>query len=864
MDIIFESCKLPKKSIKIRGGIKEAIEAYKKRHVPLRLLISNFLAVKAGGNDLIDAENPWAYYYKDLQGYEVESGVSVDETLFRFATMRIKNEKPTDLINAVSYAGKYRNDISFEIGYLIPFFLKAIRKHDSILVVNPSPDIIIEIEGVNHQGKVTYAIVDDTIAQLYRIQFPKSEFITFDQVQHIRNINLCLLVNRDQKPENAEDLLKCVECCSRSQGIVIGLVPSVWFDNSRNRAQDVFEKSGIQLSQMLIVDTGATASTPRKKVLIFASSDQSETITIYNSSFDKRTGQFNVLPDVKEIGSGEFFTSRKSVLSLWKLQDGVEDKLEEEKYRKASEYRFSKEISLFYRIYKGRKNRYAGVAYYRAMIDPDAGQWGKKLSPDIEKGLRSKTEENIRKNLEILAFDEAVYDLIRADIDRVFFAVNKAVSLKTLWHYCWLYLQTIKKYDHAYVSQYMHDALIADYNPAEQSGSEFLRRIANHIKAELEDIPYKTIEQFVIILDCAVRHGLLLNNPLSAYIGDFTRRVSERQQDVRNALVKKHFSEEEELSIIKTFTKTEIIDERPVFKCIVHSLYLATAIRLFTGMAIREVAALEWADYQYMPESDYYTLVITKFVDQKGKILPHADRDNWKRFRIVPISKLLSALITQRKQYLIEKGVDEEYLKTTPMILSEERISDLLKMKTINHIVPSKISKNEKELINKANIPVNNLVLPDDTDSGLVSDFNTYHGDIVLSNFRHRANHKAGLTMGEINYMIGIKPPDTLSEHYIDYSNEMIQAGIVQKLRRWDEQYKRQLQKTKFDSPGIGQNRGSFRFDTGPYNNGTAVIEMIVENGSEKAAELTVECEHGLDVTAAFYSAGRDEQNSDR
>lgn len=56
----------------------------------MKVLLTNFLAVKSKYDYLADAENPQAYFYKGIKGHEVESGVSVDETLFRFATMEIK------------------------------------------------------------------------------------------------------------------------------------------------------------------------------------------------------------------------------------------------------------------------------------------------------------------------------------------------------------------------------------------------------------------------------------------------------------------------------------------------------------------------------------------------------------------------------------------------------------------------------------------------------------------------------------------------------------------------------------------------------------------------------------------------------
>lgn len=124
MRITFITIELPHITIKTNGRIKKAIDSYRKKQVPMSLFLTNYLAVKSKGDQLVQAENPWAYFYKGVEGYEVESGVSIDETLFRFSTMSIKNEMPSDVINAAFYNNKNRNDSDFEIGYLFPIFLK--------------------------------------------------------------------------------------------------------------------------------------------------------------------------------------------------------------------------------------------------------------------------------------------------------------------------------------------------------------------------------------------------------------------------------------------------------------------------------------------------------------------------------------------------------------------------------------------------------------------------------------------------------------------------------------------------------------------------------------------------------------------
>lgn len=97
-------------------------------------MLTNLLAVKSNYNHLADAENPWAYFYKRIKGREVESGVAVDETLIRFATMEIKNELPTDVINATFFANKLRNEDLLELEYLIPYSKSFLESSSNVLI----------------------------------------------------------------------------------------------------------------------------------------------------------------------------------------------------------------------------------------------------------------------------------------------------------------------------------------------------------------------------------------------------------------------------------------------------------------------------------------------------------------------------------------------------------------------------------------------------------------------------------------------------------------------------------------------------------------------------------------------------------
>lgn len=849
--MIFESKLIPSIKIKINGKIKKAIDAYSRKKVPMRVMLTDFLAVKSKSDELAMAENPWAYFYKGIEGHEVESGVSHEETLFRFSAMNLKNQKPSDVINAAFYANKQRNDSDFELGYIVPLFTENVDLSDKILVVNPSPDMVCAIEKSSSSRERYYAVADKTVADLYKLQFPEAKFCTFDQMYNVEDIDVVLITNRDQKVERAETLLNCLLHCNDSAR-VLGLIPCAWLDNSKSGAYMSFKEAGFTVKKMLIVDSKATFSSPRKKMIVLLEKDNGNTIEIFQSSYDEKTRVFSVDENAVDIQADSYLKSDRTILSCLKSEKESLKEKKESKYNKAEEYRFSQEISVFCKVYPGRKNKYAGVAHYREIKNIKLKTWGRKLSTDIEKGLRADTKDDVIMALEKIVFDENIYPSIRMDIGEKYIAANQPITLKTIWFYCWIYLVDIKKYDHEYVSLLFKQREIADAMPQIQAGTDLIHAVAYSLKVDPDDIPYMAIEQIDMILKTAVKHGVLVFNPLEVYVAEFTSRATARQQDVRNALVKKHFSSDEELKIFNAIIKVKSIDGRKLFGCTQKSLLLAAAIRLFTGMAIREVAALNWEDFRSIDGTDGYQFTITKFVDAKGKIILHSSRENWKRFRIVPLAKVLSYLLNDRKQYLIANGIDEEYLLKCPIILQDERIADMRDRKKVNHCKPEKISTLCNELIRNADIPENEIILPD-AKSDLITDFNRYHGDIFLSNFRHKANHSAYMTMGEINYVIGVSAPDTFSRYYCDYTNDFLQISIVQKLCRWEFSYEGLVMGEKFREPVLGIKDGSGKIEIGPFSDGVAVVDLIVKNEDMVDAKISVSSTYGINVNKTVY-----------
>ena len=167
-----------------------------------------------------------------------------------------------------------------------------------------------------------------------------------------------------------------------------------------------------------------------------------------------------------------------------------------------------------------------------------------------------------------------------------------------------------------------------------------------------------------------------------------------------------------------------------------------------------------------------------------------------------------------------------------------------------------------RSLIEKANIPTQELVLPGDGDKEIVVDMNKYQGDIFYSNFKHRANHTCSFNRGELSYVVGNKAPDTFSQHYCDYTNDLVQYGMVQKLNRWSHAHETG-----------GQNAVQSTSETSTFTRKTAVhsdhkknhynaISITLSSSQEVPGsyiDVLIECDHGATGSIAVYNTGKED-----
>jgi hypothetical protein len=271
-----------------------------------------------------------------------------------------------------------------------------------------------------------------------------------------------------------------------------------------------------------------------------------------------------------------------------------------------------------------------------------------------------------------------------------------------------------------------------------------------------------------------------------------------------------------------------------------------------TGMPIREVCGLLWSDFRYDDKIDIYILSVTKFIDSNGKVIHHVVEESWEKYRILPISALLGRILKARKNYLKKEGLDDQMLEEYPIILSREDLAHLRKGHKPVYCKPAAVAEKCRKAVAAAEIPQFLIILPDKDGNDIETDINSYNGDIFRTNFRDKALNVAGFELDELNYYLGLKKPDTFSQHYCDYTNPYVQLIMARKLDRWLLYYDSRKQADYQRSTAAGTIKGIG--DGVPY----AEIEVargVTASGANGSEPITIHVEstHGFKIAISSY-----------
>lgn len=180
-------------------------------------------------------------------------------------------------------------------------------------------------------------------------------------------------------------------------------------------------------------------------------------------------------------------------------------------------------------------------------------------------------------------------------------------------------------------------------------------------------------------------------------------------------------------------------------------------LMLFLGLTSEEVCGLNMEDFQKIPRFfSAYQLCISKAYRNNGKKYELVYDENEEFYRCVPVPFPLYKLFSQTSGHTEKE----------PLLTYQGR-----------RIRPDELDKELKALLKKEN---DTVTIEVDGKQKIIS--LSFLPSSYRASCRYYWHYYSGLTEGEIHYLGAMKAPDTLSKHYVDFSNATEQYRMLKQL----------------------------------------------------------------------------------
>lgn len=871
--------RMPELKGTVSSKLVDTIRFYRQHKVSGLQLVANYCQYNKHRTKIEDAFNPWVEFQQAIKGkVDAAEGISIAESTFNMVE-NIWKEKPSDVIRAALYPfpalfGR-RSDLrvrsnydgKFECSFFLRQFELLARNATQVLIVNPGPDFLLawSQKAKKYGCKCCVAVPNIYVAAAYRMEFRNLKFCIFSDIAgYEKMFDLIAIVSPFTEEEfNIGTMLSA----GNDQANFIALLPQTFVSASDNNICALLRKQGFLPGKIIAIASNATVTQPRKKMLLFAgrSIDPDAPIPVFFTQCDKDGTKLIVEKEYIQATQQQL----KKPTTLVKLRKAFEKAKTDPgsvKHRKRpSVYQFSNEISLYYTVHQDRYGVFVGEAYYRGKTasqnKKDGRAWN---SPATQKGLRCMDQESVISKMESIPYTDAICPYIVGDMLDYYGERIGQYSLKTIWFCCRSRLLARRDYR----DEIARNVLFCSGNNALSAlcpvgaNNEDYRNAMQSVIPEDSLAVVKFWQQLNIIMRVAEESKYIQANPIPALLPEISNRASKELRNLRNMLTKKTFTFEEEARILAYVHEEGKSDfgPRKTLRFEEDSTLLLGPIQLFTGMSTREACALTWGDFETLSGLKAYRLLVYKFLSDEGTVIYHSDGTACRK---VPVAPLLADMLNSRKTYLQAMcGFTEAELQYLPVIMpnNKKTLAALSKPSFCKYDVAIRVCRS---LIEKANIPTQELVLPGDGDKEIVVDMNKYQGDIFYSNFKHRANHTCSFNRGELSYVVGNKAPDTFSQHYCDYTNDLVQYGMVQKLNRWSHAHEAGEQNAVQSTSELStftRNTSVHSDSKKNHYNAVSITISPTKEVSGSYIDVLVECDHGATGSIAVYdTAGKED-----
>ena len=861
----------------VSSNLVDTIRVYRQHKVSGLQLVANYCQYNKHRTQIEDAFNPWLEFQQSIKGRQnTTEGISITESTFNMVE-DIRNERPSDVIRAALYPfpalfgrrsdlrvrSKY--DGKFECSFFLRQFEVLARNASQILIVNPGPDFLLawSQKARKYGCKCCVAVPNIYVASAYRMEFKNLQFCIFSDIaNYAKRFDLIAIVSPFTEEEfNIDAMLSA----GKDNANFIALLPQTFISAPKDNIYTLLRNQGYLPNKIIAIASDATVTQPRKKMLLFAarSVDPNASVPVFFTQCDESASNLIVEKEYIHVSQQQL----KKPTTLVKLRKDFEKaKIDPDsvKHRKRPfVYQFSNEISLYYTVHRDRYGVYVGEAYYRGNTTPESTKDRKVWnSPATQKGLRCKDRESVIGKIESVPFLDSIYPYIVGDMLDHYGDGLVGCSLKTIWLCCRSRLLARRDYRDKIARNILFSSkknTLSALCPV-NAGDEDYRNAMQAVIPESSIAVVKYWQQLNIIMRAAEENGFIDANPIPALLPEISNRASKELRNLRNMLTKKTFTFEEEVRILAYVREESDADfgPRKALRFEDDSTLLLGPIHLFTGMSTREACALTWGDFETIPGLKAYRLLAYKFLSDEGAVIYHSEGTACRK---VPVAPLLADMLKSRKTYLAAMcGFTEAELQHLPIIMpnNKKTLAALSKPSFCQYDAAIRVCRS---LIEKANIPTQELVLPGDGEA-LVVDMNKYQGDIFYSNFKHRANHTCSFNRGELSYVVGNKAPDTFSQHYCDYTNDLVQYGMVQKLNRWSHAHETGVQNAAQSTSELSTFTRNTSVHSDHKKNHYNAVSITVSPTKEVGGsyiDVLVECDHGVTGSIAVYGTGKED-----
>jgi len=713
--------------------------------------------------------NPMRYMAAYLGAGKGNSDICLRELeqIYKDTVQAWSNIEPKDFLQQFdAYVNQGVNDTGLENGMIREHFLSFSIRDEKLLVIDPHPEVLDTLRKENRD--ISFAFSDERYYQAFESKKAELQLVRLCNLPKAQYSRV-LYYAATHSPEEIQKILDNIhESLVPKKQTNIYIVMQTRFLEKLKSKPELWNYlvQHYSILKICLIDKKAVNLQPKKRCLII----------LHNApgGYQEIQMQKTKLLDSKQLATLEFRRiSSKSFKNLVRTFSELYDTnyidySKGNRRNKPEEYHFTKEISIWVSVCKGKDGRHRPS--FSVYHFPTAEQLRKNTLPRGEPMKTSiagkwydSREEALAAAEEVLLKDEELAKEMCKAVKKAF--EDKPISMKTHLFLHWLDLKERKNFDDGLCRSLFFVPNSADAPLCAMmvdSATEETVRMAmcgyetsNACSKTKSDKIWSLLEQ---LFDYVYIDRRLAGNPIRKLM-QRKQETDKNRHDMRNNLVKDSFSAKTEGAFMDYLLSDKA---HPVLAQMLITKY-------YTRLPNSILCALTWGDYLYDSELDLSQLAVTKqfpFRSLEPKEITPEDRK-----RLIPLVTPVARMIQMR----IANG-ECKSLKHPLFSLPGTRNKP---------ITPRALQDYFNSVLEKLDLPEYVIMILDEEKAPKRDDIDDYHGDILLRNFEYHARYTALMEPEAVDYLAGRKPRTTEAQYYCDYNNVYIQLKMRVQLDRW-------------------------------------------------------------------------------